>query len=393
MPTETSHRILHLTPGCFDKGGISRYSRYQIEALREISGKENIRALSLLAPDENSLEDAFHVDWHGSSQPGELSRLSRAAFATRALACAVAWRPDIIWSAHVNFGPLAAVAARLAGARTVLNVYGLEIWSGLSPARRSCMARLDRIVADCHFTANYVVEAKLHPSPASVIWDPVDLQRFSPGQIDPAIVRKYGLPDPSAHFMVMTLGRLAKAAAHKGYERLIDTVARIAPDMPALRLVMAGRGDDRERLEAIAAERGIADRVCFTGPVDEDDLPAFYRCAHVFSLVSDRGHGRGEGIPLTPLEAMACGVPVIVGNEDGSQEAVDGARNGFVVSPRDGNAHAEAVTRLARNPSLRSGMATEAAAVARERFGYRDFVSKHKTLLASLGPVGRRHAA
>ena len=54
--------------------------------------------------------------------------------------------------------------------------------------------------------------------------------------------------------------------------------------------------------------------------VHEDDLPKFYRASRIFTLVSDRGKGRGEGIPLTPLEAMACGSPIIVGNQDGSQE-------------------------------------------------------------------------
>lgn len=341
--------------------------------------------MSLLGPDRDSLEGVFQVDWHGRSGPGKVSRLDRAAFAAHALRNAAMWRPDIIWSAHVNFGPLVSAAARIAGAKTILNVYGLEIWSGLSDGRRKHMAAVDRVIADCHSTANYVAEAKLHALSATVIWDPVDLQWFSPGPIDPSVVAKYGLPDPAGHFIVMTLGRLSKAARHKGYDRLIETVARVSPEIPAMRLVIAGRGDDRERLEALAAERGISDRVCFTGPVDEADLPALYRCAHVFSLVTDRGHGRGEGIPLTPLEAMACGVPVIVGNEDGSQEAVDGARNGFIVPSGDLTAHAGALKRLAGEPGLRLQMAAEATAVAKERFDYRAFVDKHSAVLVKLG--------
>ena len=54
-------KLLFLTPGCFDKGGISRYSRYQIKAWREILGEENVHVLSLLGPDENSFEEAFPV--------------------------------------------------------------------------------------------------------------------------------------------------------------------------------------------------------------------------------------------------------------------------------------------------------------------------------------------
>lgn len=382
-------RILHLTPGCFDKGGISRYSRYQITALREICGPGNIRTLSLLGPDADSLEEDFAVDWHGRGGGGQVSRGDRAAFALCALAIAAKWRPDIVWSAHVNFGRLLSAAAGIAAARSILNVYGLEIWSGLSAARRAHMARVGRIVADCHFTADYVVAEKLHPGAPAVVWDPVDLDRFAPGPVDPLILRKYGLPDPSRHFVVMTLGRLAKAAAHKGYDRLIDTVAALAGEIPELRLVIAGRGDARDGLQALAAEKGIRDRVHFAGAVDEADLPAVYRCASVFSLVSDRGHGRGEGIPLTPLEAMACGVPIVVGNDDGSQEAVDGDRNGFVVSPRDEAASRNAFLRLARDEELRRSMAREARRVGEERFGFPSFLAKHREIVEAAGREGR----
>lgn len=378
-------RILHLTPGCFDKGGISRYSRYQIRALGEICGAQNVRVLSLLGPDENSLEDPLAVHWHGS---GAVTKAGRVAFAARSLIEAAAFRPQIIVSAHVNFGPLLSAAARIAGARTLLNVYGLELWSGLSPTRRSHMARVDTVIADCHSTADYVTAEALNARPLEVIWDCVDLDRFRPGAPDMAVAAKYGIPDPGAHFLVMSLGRLAKEAAHKGYDRLIEVIARLAPQVPNLRLVIAGRGDDRPRLEALAAARGISDRVVFTGSVDESDLPALYRLAHVFSLVSDKGHGRGEGIPLTPLEAMACGAAIIVGDEDGSHEAVDAGRNGAVVSPRDPDAHCAALRAFIHAPARLAAARGEARKVAEERFGYAGFVAKHRRLLAAGAAAG-----
>lgn len=381
-------RLLFLTPGCFDKGGISRYSRYQIEALRQILGTESVRVLSLLGPGEDSFEAPFAVDWHGPSA-GRPSLMDRAAFSARAAAIAAAWRPHVVHAAHVNFGPLVTRVARLCGGQTLLNVYGLEIWSGLSPARRQHMATMDEVISDCHFTAEYVIEDRLHATAPTVIWDPVDLERFSPAPAPAAVLAKYGVPDPQRHKMVLSLGRLAKAASHKGFDRLIEVVAGIAGDLPELRLVIAGRGDDRARLEAICSAQSISDRVVFTGAVDEADLPDLYRCAHVFSLVSDRGHGRGEGIPLTPLEAMACGAPITVGDEDGSREAVVADRNGFVVSPRDPTAHALALRRLLTDSALQQRMAREARAVAQEHFSFNGFVAKHRQLLEELPRRGR----
>jgi phosphatidylinositol alpha-1,6-mannosyltransferase len=384
-------RILQLTPGCFDKGGISRYSRYQISAVREICGAENLRVYSLLGPGEESLEERFDVDWHGAGKFGSISTADRLRFAARVLGVAMRWRPDAIVSAHVNFGPLVTRAAQISGARTILNVYGLEIWSSLSEARKRHMRRFDQVISDCHFTARYVAEAGLHADPPTVIWDPVDIDKFVPGPIDRTVVEKYSLPDPASHLVVMSLGRLSKAAAHKGFDRLISVAADLASNIPQLRLVVAGRGDDRPRLEALALQHGIAENVVFTGSVDEPDLPALYRCAHVFSLVSDRGHGRGEGIPLTPLEAMACGVPIIVGNEDGSQEAVVYGRNGFVVSPRDPAQHRDVLARLLGDAELRTRLGDGARAVAEQNFSYVGFVEKHRLLLNSIAEGAPRH--
>jgi phosphatidylinositol alpha-1,6-mannosyltransferase len=379
----SSPRTLFLTPGCFDKGGISRYSRYQIDALRAILGPDRVRVLSLLGPGEGGFETPFAVDWHG---PGPApTRLSRAAFAAQALRHALLWRPQVIHCAHVNFTPLVTRLAALCGATTVLNVYGLELWSGLSPARRAHLARMDHVIADCHATAAHVTAEALHPRPPAVIWDCADLDRFHPGPVPAGLATRYGLPDPAQHRLVLTLGRLSVSARHKGYDRLLDIFGAVRAQMPAAHLVIAGRGDDAERLRARAAELGLADCTTFTGPVDESDLPALYRAAHVFALVSDKGPGRGEGIPLTPIEAMAAGAPVLVGDEDGSPEAVDGGRNGTVVSPRDPAAMTAAlVALLAEDGPAHAARRAQARAVAEERFGYTAFADKHRAFYAGL---------
>ena len=59
-------RIVFVSPGCFDKGGISRYNRYQIRLLRELYGNDNIKVLSLLGPDDNSFEEPIDTYWHGN---------------------------------------------------------------------------------------------------------------------------------------------------------------------------------------------------------------------------------------------------------------------------------------------------------------------------------------
>jgi phosphatidyl-myo-inositol dimannoside synthase len=374
-------RILYLTHGCFDKGGISRYCRYQIRALRDIYGAEAIRVVSLMGPGENGFEEPFAADWHG---PPQRTAWGTSQFVCVAVATALAWRPHVIHVAHVNLTPLAAGLAAALRARTVVNVYGLEIWSGLAEHRRRALRSMDLVIADCRFTANHVVEARLHLARPTVIWDCVDLDRFTPGACRKDVLDKYGIPDKRASFVVLTLGRLARGAAHKGYDRLIEAFARLDARSLEAVLVIAGPGELRPELEALALRLGVAGRVRFAGAIAEADLADVYRAATIFSLVSDRGRHRGEGLPMTPLEAMACSVPIIVGNQDGSQEAVIGGANGFVIDPFDISRHAAILDDFAQSPELRAQLSTGARSVAEEAFGFEEFRGKHLQCYASL---------
>ena len=370
-------RVLYLTPGCFDKGGISRYSRYQIRAWREIFGPANVRVFSVLGPDGESFEDPVATSFYA----GSLRLFDKARYVGAVTHGALAGRPHLVVAAHVNLSGLAHVLARATGAVSALNVYGSEMWSGFRLDAKWGLEGIDHVVADCHFTARYVEASGHRPrGTIEVVWDCVDLDRFSPAAPDPHVLRRYAIPHPDTGFNLLTLGRMSGDAAHKGYDRLLTVFGRLAPRHPRLHLVFAGRGDLVQTLRARAASMGLADRVSFTGMVHERDLPDVYRSAHFFSLVSDRGPARGEGLPLTPLEASACGVPILVGDQDGSAEAVVDGRNGFVLDPFDLTAQASRITQLIENVPLRDSLARGAADVARELFSYQRFRDQHATL-------------
>jgi phosphatidyl-myo-inositol dimannoside synthase len=154
-------------------------------------------------------------------------------------------------------------------------------------------------------------------------------------------------------------------------------------------LVYGSDGDLVEPLRARAAALGLAERVHFSGSVDEADMPDVYRAGDVFSLVSRRREGEGEGIPLTPLEAAACGRPIIVGNQDGSREAIDRGRNGFLVDPDRPDTHLEALAALVRDPILRQRMGNAARQRVLEHHDYRVFRKATLDVAAALGVRGR----
>lgn len=373
-------KLLYLTPGCFDKGGISRYCRYQITALRALLGYSNVHVYSLLGPTPESIEEPFEVDWFAAG----IAPSQKLRYLSKVTSAVALRRPDVILSAHVRLSGVARALAMVSGAKTVLNVYGVEVWSGFRSDSYWGLKTADHVISDCHFTARYVEAERLRaPDSTVVVWDCVDTSKFSPGTPDADVLMEYGIPDPSTGCNLLTLGRMSRDAGHKGYERLLEAFAAAASRAPGLRLIYAGRGDLVETLRRRAAALGLADRVFFTGAIHEDDLVHIYRSAHMFSLVSDRGFGRGEGIPLTPLEAAACGCPILVGNQDGSQEAVVEGENGYILDPWNAELHVARILELAEDVALRRRLAEAAVRRISEQFSYPGFLAKHRDLFAT----------
>jgi phosphatidyl-myo-inositol dimannoside synthase len=376
-------RVLYLSPGVFDKGGISRYSRFQVRALRELLAPSEVKVLSLLPPDAFGFEQAFPVDFAslGPTLPG------KALFAAAAALAAAGEGPRVVWSGHVGIGPLGLALARAAGATSVLNIYGVEVWTRLRRLSALALRRTDHVVSDCHNTARYAFEHDLRsPRRTHVHWDCVDIARFAPvpeaSERRAEVLARYGVPPAEGRFTVLTLGRMAEDTSYKGYDRLIDVFARI-PEQAPIRLIVGGDGETRAALEARA--RGQAGRVIFTGRVHEEDLPAFYRAADAFSLITDFGPGRGEGLPLTPIEAAACGKPILVGNQDGSREAAEDGVSGFVLDPFDLDAIAERLIRLARDPDLCARMGAAARARIEREHSFERFRGRVAELLGEMG--------
>jgi phosphatidylinositol alpha-1,6-mannosyltransferase len=368
-------KVLYITPGCFDKGGISRYSRYQITAIRELFGQENTYVMSLLGPDNQKIEENFDVEFYGLPNN---SRWQQFKFTIHFFWKVLTLRPKTIVAAHVNLSGIAVIASKLIGAKTVLNVYGLELWSNMRFDASWGLRKVNSIISDCHNTKNYLVQKNIRDtSDITVIWDCVNLNKFKRTVTNQTeLKKKYGINNGS-RFTILSLGRLSYAAKHKGYHRLIEVFEQL--NQSNFYLVIAGKGDMLDELKHIVLSKGLEQSVCFTGMVHETDMAGLYSLPDVFSLVSEVGEGMGEGIPLTPLEAMACGSPIIVGNQDGSREAVFKSQNGFVIEPYDLDTHRVCIESMYNNEALHNNMRKAAAEVAHVEFSYERFLEEHKT--------------
>jgi glycosyltransferase involved in cell wall biosynthesis len=143
------------------------------------------------------------------------------------------------------------------------------------------------------------------------------------------------------------VGIVARLSAQKAHQVLFDAIARLAPAHPRLRLVVVGEGDRAAELRALAAELGIADRVLFTGV--RRDVGALLPGFDVSALSSVH-----EGAPITVIESMAAGVPVVATDCGALRDMITDGEEGFLVPVGDGAALADRIARLAADPQLRA---------------------------------------
>ena len=164
---------------------------------------------------------------------------------------------------------------------------------------------------------------------------------------------------------------LSRLVPRKGFDVVIEAVARLAVTRPTLRLVIAGSGRDRGRLERVARRHGAPVR--FLGRVPDDQLAELHGCVDVFAMVCrNRWFGlEQEGFGIVFLEAAAAGVPQVAGDSGGSHEAVvDGVTGSVVGRPRSAEAVGAALAALVDHPDRRERQARAGRARVVEEFTY-----------------------
>jgi len=271
-------------------------------------------------------------------------------------------RPDIVHTHTAKAGLLGRVAAWLAGVPLIVHTFHGHVFHGyFSPGRtrlfvaieRWLARRTHRLVAVSGRVRDEVLARGVgRPARFRVVPVGLDLQRFA--DCDPQrgeLRSELGLPAGTP-----LVGIVARMVPIKRHEVFLAAAAAVASRVPPCRFLLVGDGERRRALEGIARELGIADRVLFLGW--RRDLDRIYADLDVAVLTS-----ANEGSPVSLIEAMASGVPVVGPRVGGVPDVIDDATTGFVVAPGDAGAVAGAVLRLLADAELRRKM----GAAARER--------------------------
>jgi glycosyltransferase involved in cell wall biosynthesis len=327
-------RLLFLLTDAFGGfGGIAQYNRDVLNAIETIGEVRIVDAIPrAVSEDVGTLPSKLRYHLGGV---GSVARYLRTAFRIGLTGP----RPDAVICGHINLLPLAWAIARLRRAPLMLLVFGIDVWK---PARSGLASRLARHV-DCVASISQVTIERMRS------WCPVPDERIAilPNAITP---EAYGA-GPKAQDLVdlhglagkrvaMTLGRIAADERMKGFDERLEAMPALLERHPDLVYLVAGDGDDRARLEAKAADLGIAAATRFAGRIPEERKADYFRLADVYAMPS-----RGEGFGFVFIEALACGTPVVAGRFDGGFEAIMGGKLGLAVDPDDSAAIVDAVSR------------------------------------------------
>lgn len=184
--------------------------------------------------------------------------------------------------------------------------------------------------------------------------------------------------------VVLTVAHLIK---RKGTADLLNAIA--FAKNPRLRLIIIGKGPERQNLENLAAHLGIRGSVIFTDKIDREEVFDYYHASDIFVLPSYylKEEGDIEGLGIVLVEAAQCGLPVIGTNSGGIPETMYDGRSGYIVPERDVRALAEKLGLLADDKALRERLGAYGRAFVSKKFNPKDtimaYVHLYKTALRS----------
>jgi starch synthase len=283
-----------------------------------------------------------------------------------ALICQDYEHPRFDWS---------ALLGRLIGVRVYGSFQGRHRASPLElPGRRLAIRASGGLIAGPREEAERVRrEYGLPANRVARILNPLDLSVWRP--VDPAEARRaIGISETAT--VVAWHGRME--AHRKGLDVLLEAWGRVSGERAGreLELLLVGTGPDEEEIAEILAAESMKVRWINEHVLDQSAIVGFLSAADIYAFPS-----RGEGFPVSPMEAMACGLPVVGSDASGMPDLLERGEAGIVVPRGDSTALAQALGRLLDDPDLTASLGAGARRQAEQSFSLdsvgprlRDFV-------------------
>jgi glycosyltransferase involved in cell wall biosynthesis len=305
----------------------------------------------------------------------ERGRLDRAAFRElRALA-----RDAHVVHAHETRTDVLALLARPRGARLLATAHGWTLESrkmrAYAAIDRLALRAYDRVIAVSRATRRALLAARVPREKITLLHNAIDAETWRPSRA------------PSRRDVVV-VGCLTRLSREKGVDRLVKAAALAREELarlggPALEVLVAGDGPERDALDALARARGASDILRFVGHAP--DPLAFLNAADVLALPS-----RIENLPNALLEGMATARACVAFDVGGVRETLGSA--GILVVDGDIASFGRALVRLALEPGLRATLGALARARVETRFRFDARLARIEEIYEDLAGVERTPA-
>lgn len=321
------------------KGGIQVYSAFFLQALQNLYPQTQydvfLKHDVQTRPDISCLpETRFHF---AGAWP---LKIRTPIFAAQIISKGLQQRPDLIIATHLNFTVASYWLKRLTGIPYWTIAYGIEAWDIKNATIKTALQHSDLILAISSYTRDRLLrEQNLDPDQVVLLPCTFDTNRFTIAPKPPVLLKRYNLKPEQP--VILTVARLAKDEQYKGYNQILQALPQIRQIIPDIHYIIVGKGDDRRRIEQMIAQLGLQNCVTFAGFVPDEQLCDYYNLCDVFAMPSKK-----EGFGIVYLEAIACGKPVLAGNQDGAIDALCHGELGALVNPDDVGEIAQTLIRI-----------------------------------------------
>lgn len=263
------------------------------------------------------------------------------------------------------------LAAWRAGVPVVLAALHSTGWpDGVGRLNRLITPLTDSFIAVAESHGKFLADnLRITRDRVTVIPNGVDTERFAPLPDTASVRAELGI-SPTAP----VVGIVAALRPEKNHELFLHMAARVVRELPSARFLIVGNGPCCESIVRLTQQLGITDHIIFTG--SRSDVPRVLAAMDVFALTS-----RMEANPLSILEAMSVGRPVVATNVGSIHEAVAEGQTGFLVTPGDAFQFADRVLRLLNDPLRSHAMGAAARERVLRRWSIQSMVTGYEQLI------------
>jgi asparagine synthase (glutamine-hydrolysing) len=351
-------------------GGIEKVNRILMKAGTDIQSEHLIRFYA------KSLYDELPIEKYITKRRFEGYKGKLIPFIYKSVKKGI--QCDVVMFSHINLA-LVGLLIKFFHPKTklLLQAHGIEVWAKQSFLKRLFLNQADVVLAVSEFTKNnLIVEHGLDPKKCKVFHNSLD-PFFNVNSDENKIKElraKFQIKKEDC--VLVTLTRLVSSEKYKGYDKVIHALAKLAEEGKYYKYLIMGKFDEEEykRVNLLICSYQLENQVHLCGFIADDDISSYFALANAFVMPSQK-----EGFGIVFIEAMACGLPVIAGNLDGSVDALANGDLGILINPNDEDALINAILNYKKHPlSQKPQLLIEKV---HQNFGYDQYKKNLKTLL------------